>query len=146
AFAGAGNPLAALTAGLIGFMQQTDEGRQNLAEMGKTLIDVFGSVGEIVLPILQNIAEFLGTISGKFLAWGVIVGVVASRVVMAVRAMTAAFASMTGPIQLAVVAVTALATALAAAVAAGTPKTPELVKQSRTGLKGIAEELAAGRI
>jgi hypothetical protein len=87
----AANPFIAVLAGLVAVQAVTEEGRQSLEEMGKQGLRVFEEVGQVLssvlLPALELLSELLSGTVGKIIVWS-------TAFLMGIRAIQAAFASL----------------------------------------------------
>jgi hypothetical protein len=89
------NPVAALTAGVVGLLAQTEGGRESLARLGATLSDAFGkvagAVGGVATPALQGLADFVASQPGQWAAFGTIAVSVLYRIAAAGKGAAQAF-------------------------------------------------------
>jgi hypothetical protein len=71
------NPFLLAAGAIAALLARTEEGRSSLAEMGKTLMDAFGKLaeilGEVLVPIVQALTDALSGPVGKFLLIGALV-------------------------------------------------------------------------
>ena len=85
------NPFLLAAAGLTVLMARTEEGRQSLAEMGRSALAAFEELAEllsnVLTPALDLVSEFLSGTLGKIITWSAVF-------VTAVYAVKAAFASL----------------------------------------------------
>lgn len=128
------NPFLLLAGALVGVMAQTEEGREQLSEMAKEMLDAFTEVakglGELLLPVLQGVSSILSTATGKWIVFGIVA-------VAAIRSIYAAL----GPIGLALMGIATVIGVVSGGSSKGSFKEAieNLGKEVRTGTKSLDE-------
>jgi hypothetical protein len=150
------NPFAALTAGVIGLLAQTAEGRDALADMGRTLGEVFGGLGELLSgPVgagLAGISRFLATAGGQFIAFSTIAVAALYRIAAAGQGAATAFLGWGTALGAALLVIGGIITALGMAgnaarktaeqIAAGVRSGQTTEAQARERIRALAAEAA----
>lgn len=106
------NPFFAAAAGIAVLMAGTKEGRKGLEEIGNTLLDVFGSVAEtvggVLLPMLEGVADFLSSGAGKVIVFAAVFTIAFRLMAAAVAPLIMAIYGLFGAIGLVTAAIALL--------------------------------------